>query len=290
MAYSRRMCSSEIESTKELIINYKEFVAFDIETTGLSPLKGDSIIEIGAVKIVNGEFSERFHSMVDPEMAIPYRITQLTGICDEDVEGWPTYKDVLKSFKEFVGGSVLIAHNAKFDMSFIQHFGNKIAVEFDQPYVDTLKLSRYVLRELESHKLNLVAEHLNIRQKSHHRADDDARVCGEIFLCLSGELKKEIKQELDYKNDHKNKDTSTSGETVNSDYLGIKKIAYWEKGNLQRIYVNGISFTAFFDINRMQWVEKSQQVDLKLLHHSVCNLLGVTSYEEMSKFRGTKTA
>lgn len=274
MAYSRKTSSNEIDTTRELVKKHNEFIAFDIETTGMSALKGDSIIEIGAVKIKDGKMTEVFHSMINPQIRIPYRITELTGISDEDVADSPTFKEVLQEFKAFVGETVLVAHNAKFDMGFIQYYGEKISIEFNQPYLDTLKISRYILKDLESHKLNLVANHLEIKQNNHHRADDDARVCGEIFLALAAVLCKEPEPKMT---------KATRG-------LKIKKISYWEKGTLKRIYVNGSTFTAFFDINKMEWVDKTNELDLELLQTTVCELLGASTCEEIANFRGTKSA
>jgi DNA polymerase-3 subunit alpha (Gram-positive type) len=271
MAYSRKPNFAEINKIRDLIRKYNEFVAFDIETTGLSAKNGDRIIEIGAVKIKNGKVIEVFHGLINPGIKIPYRITELTGLTDRDVKNSPKFEKVLAEFKAFVGDLVLVAHNAKFDLGFIEHYGTLIDIEFNQPSIDTVQMSRYLLTDLDSHKLNFVAERLKVRQDSHHRADDDARVCGEIFIKLSEMLKCEAVSD---KSD------------VTSD-LKIKKVSYWEKGELKRIYVNGFSFTAFFDINKMEWVDKTNALNLKALHEKVCAMLGVKSYEEIAEFRGT---
>lgn len=110
-------------------IDDAEFVAFDIETTGLDK-KEDAIIEIGAVKIKNGEIIDKFDTFVDPERYISYDITQLTGISNEMVVGQPTIDIALMKFKEFIGNSVLIAHNAQFDMSFIRNNAVKLGIKF----------------------------------------------------------------------------------------------------------------------------------------------------------------
>jgi DNA polymerase III epsilon subunit family exonuclease len=274
MAYSRKPNLTEINKVKDLLRKHNEFVAFDIETTGLSAKNGDSIIEIGAVKIKNGKVIDVFHSMINPGIRIPYRITQLTGITDSDVKNSANFRIVLPAFKAFTKELVLVAHNAKFDLGFIQHYGALIDEEFNQPHIDTVQMSRYLLTDLESHKLNLVAERLQITQKLHHRADDDARVCGEIFMKLSEMLKKEA----DFEKEDKNSD------------LKIKKVSYWERGEFKRIYVNGNTFTAFFDINNMEWVDKTNALNLEDIHKKVCEMIGVKSYEEIAKFRGTVSA
>jgi DNA polymerase-3 subunit alpha (Gram-positive type) len=270
MAYSRKPNLTEINKTRDLIKKYNEFVSFDIETTGLSAKNGDRIIEIGAVKIKSGKVIDVFHSLINPGIKIPYRITELTGLTDKDVKNSPRFEKVLTDFKAFTEDLVLVAHNAKFDLGFIEHYGAFIDIEFKQPFIDTVQMSRYLLTDLESHKLNLVAERLNVSQNNHHRADDDARVCGEIFTKLSEILKSEAAED---------KEATTSD-------LRIKKISYWEKGELKRIYVNGLSFTAFFDINKMGWVDKTNELNLEALHDKVCGMLGVKSYEEIAEFRG----
>lgn len=270
MAYSRKPNFDEINRTRDLIRKHNEFVSFDIETTGLSAKSGDRIIEIGAVKIKDGEVVDVFHSMVNPDIRIPYRITELTGITDEDVENSPRVEEVLQEFKAFTENLILVAHNAKFDLGFIEYYGALTDIEFNEPYVDTVQMSRYLLTDLDSHKLNCVADRLKIRQDSHHRAHDDARVCGEIFIELSKMLKEEAAV-------HR-KDTASD--------LKIKKISYWEKGELKRIYVNGMSFTVFFDINKMEWVDKSNALNLEALHEKVCAMLGVKNYEGIAGFRG----
>lgn len=270
MEYSRVPNICEINKTRDLIEKYNEFVSFDLETTGLSAKNGDRIIEIGAVKIKNGRIIDAFHSLINPGIKLPYRITELTGITDEDVMDSPKFEKVLPEFKAFAENLVLVAHNARFDMGFIEHYGALIDLNFDQPYIDTVQMSRYLLTDLTSHKLNLVAERLKVRQDCYHRGDDDARVCGEIFIKLSEMLKSEA---------------AARKSDIASD-LKIKKISYWERNGLKRIYVNGSSFTAFFDINKMEWVDKTNSLNLEAINEKVCTMLGVKSYEEIARFRG----
>ena len=162
-----------------------EYVVFDIETTGLSP-KNDKITEIGAVKIRNYEIIDTFSQLINPEIDIPEKIQGLTGISNEMVSNMPKIESVLPQFLEFIGGSVLVAHNATFDISFIKESCNNLDMELNNPVLDTLELTRRLFPQLKRHKLNIVAKHLNIKLENHHRAVDDSLATGEILLkCLN---------------------------------------------------------------------------------------------------------
>ena len=167
-----------------------EMVVFDIETTGLSN-KTSKIIEIGAVKIKNGEIVDRMDTFVDPECPISEEITNLTSITDEMVKGAPKEAEALKIFFDFVGEDMLIAHNANFDAGFIRVAAERCGMPFTNTYLDTLGLSRYVNPELTKHKLNIIAEHYGIEQLHHHRADDDAEVLAKIFFVMLERLRSE---------------------------------------------------------------------------------------------------
>ena len=160
---------------------FDDFVVFDIETTGLSP-KNNKITEIGAIKIINGEIAESYSQLINPGVVIPELIVKLTGITDEMVAEKPNISEVLPSFKEFIGDSVLVAHNATFDMGFIRENYKAINVSIDNPVLDTLELSRAVFPRLKSHKLNLIAKHLKVDLLNHHRAVDDALATANILL------------------------------------------------------------------------------------------------------------
>ncbi|MDY0234467.1 MAG: PolC-type DNA polymerase III [Gudongella sp.] len=158
-----------------------DFVVFDIETTGLSP-KNNRITEIGAIKIINGEIAESYSQLINPGVQIPELIVKLTGITDEMVAEKPSISEVLPSFKEFIGTSVLVAHNAAFDMGFIRENVKALDIIIDNPVLDTLELSRAVFPTLKSHKLNLIAKHLKVDLLNHHRAVDDALATATILL------------------------------------------------------------------------------------------------------------
>ncbi len=156
------------------------FIVFDLETTGFSPIK-DKIIEIGAVKVKKGKITERFSTFVNPQIPIPFKITQLTSITDAMVLDAPPIEEVLPRFLEFVGDGVLVAHNASFDVSFIEQNCRYQDIQPDFTSVDTVAMARVLLPTLSRFKLNIVAKALNISLENHHRAVDDAGATAEIF-------------------------------------------------------------------------------------------------------------
>ncbi len=157
------------------------YIVFDLETTGFSAIK-DKIIEIGAVKVVNGEVVDRFSTFVNPKRPIPFEITQLTGITDEMVIESPDIETILPQFLEFAGDGVLVAHNAGFDIGFIEQNCRYQEIAPHFVYVDTVALARVLLPTLSRYKLNVVAKALGIPLENHHRAVDDAKATAEIFM------------------------------------------------------------------------------------------------------------
>ena len=156
------------------------FVVFDLETTGFSAAK-NKIIEIGAVKVVNGSITERFSTFVNPKVPIPYEIEQLTHITDDMVLDAPMIHEILPQFMEFCQNAVMVAHNADFDMSFIRHNCDLLGLECEKTVLDTVALARVLLPSLNRFKLNTIAKALNISLENHHRAVDDAACTAEIF-------------------------------------------------------------------------------------------------------------
>ena len=157
------------------------FVVFDIETTGFSSVK-DKIIEIGAVKVENGKIVSRYSTFVNPEVPIPFEITKLTSITDAMVIDAPKIENVLPEFMEYVGDAVLVAHNAGFDVGFIEENCKRLGIERKLMSVDTVALARVLLPTLSRYKLNVVAKTLGISLENHHRAVDDAGATAEIFV------------------------------------------------------------------------------------------------------------
>ena len=167
-----------------------EFAVFDIETTGLSAATC-KITEIGAVIVQNGEVKGKFNSFVNPGVHIPENITELTGITDEMVADAPPISEVLKDFFEFIGDRMLVAHNASFDTGFIRFAAEENGIPFENPYLDTVAMSRYMNPDLRNHKLDTLAKHYKLGDFNHHRASDDAEMLAAIFTCMSERLKEE---------------------------------------------------------------------------------------------------
>ena len=158
-----------------------EFVAFDLETTGLSSLK-EVIIEIGAVILKDGEVVDTFQTFVDPKRRLEPKIIELTGITDSMLVGAPDIAEVLPEFLRFCGGRPLVAHNADFDVGFLTAACERLNLPFDPTYIDTLVLSQNLMPQLSKHKLNIVADALSLPDFNHHRASDDALTCGYLYL------------------------------------------------------------------------------------------------------------
>ncbi|MBE6541617.1 MAG: PolC-type DNA polymerase III [Ruminococcaceae bacterium] len=167
-----------------------EFAVFDIETTGLSATTC-KITEIGAVIVQNGEIKGKFNSFVNPGVPIPQNITELTGITDEMVADAPPVKDVLVEFFKFIGNRMLVAHNASFDTGFIRQAAEESGLPFENPYLDTVAVSRYMNPTIKNHKLDTLAKHYKLGEFNHHRASDDAEMLAAIFTCMSERLKEE---------------------------------------------------------------------------------------------------
>ena len=164
------------------------FVVFDLETTGLNnnPAMGkmDSIIELGAVKIINGEMREKFSTFVACKERLSNEIINLTGIHDEDLVGAPPVEKVLADFFKFTDGAYLVGHNVNFDYRFVRHYGEQNGYMFDKKMFDTLLLAQDVLRgKLPNYKLNSVADYYGF-DFNHHRAFDDACVTAKVFIEL----------------------------------------------------------------------------------------------------------
>ena len=165
------------------------YCVLDLETTGLSA-KTEKITEIGIMKIKNGEVLEKFCEFVNPEKPIPQKVQEVTNITDDMVADSPTIEELFPKVLEFIKGSVLVAHNAAFDIGFLKNVAKGLGYEFDYTYVDTLPLARRLYPDLKKHKLGKIAEHLKIKVEVAHRALDDVDTTVKILNVMMEELKK----------------------------------------------------------------------------------------------------
>ena len=183
-----------VDDIKDIVENDKgqsvdaPCVVFDIETTGFSPTR-DRIIEIGAVKVIEGKIVDRYSSLVNPDVPIPFKIENITGINDEMVMGAPMIDVILPEFLKFCEGCILVAHNASFDVGFIQTKAEEQGISTHFTVIDTVGLARMLLPNISKYKLNVVAKALNVSLEHHHRAVDDAEATAEIFVKFIAMLK-----------------------------------------------------------------------------------------------------
>ena len=164
-----------------------EYVAFDLETTGLTP-RHDRIIEIGAVVMKDGVELDRFQTFVDPECRLSKEVSELTGITDDMLRGAPKIETVLPKLIDFIGGRPLVAHNARFDACFVTRECERLGIPYELNAIDTLILSQNLLPHLNKYKLDVVAKEFNLGDFNHHRAADDAVICGQILHKLFAKL------------------------------------------------------------------------------------------------------
>ncbi len=176
-----------VDDLKDIVTNSKgqkldcACVVFDIETTGFSPV-ADKIIEIGAVRVEDGKIVGRFSTFVNPKTPIPFRIETLTHINDSMVMDAPTIETVLPEFMKFCEGAVMVAHNAGFDMSFIERNCQLQGIQREFTVADTVAMARFLLPGLNRFKLDTVAKAVGVSLENHHRAVDDAECTAQIFV------------------------------------------------------------------------------------------------------------
>lgn len=158
------------------------FVAFDLETTGVLP-GVDRIVEIGAVRFVNGQIDAVYSTLVDPKIPIPEAASRVNGIFQDMVEGKPCIETLLPSFAEFCGNDPMVAHNAAFDFQFLVSDIKKFESPAPKGHVlDTFGMAKKVFPGLANYKLGTLVQHLEIPAGQFHRAEEDASYCGHLFI------------------------------------------------------------------------------------------------------------
>lgn len=162
----------------------KDYVAFDLETTGLSP-ETDQIIEIGALKVKDGKVVDRFMEFVKPDIKISPMITNITGITNEMVVDARDTQEIMKDFVDFCGDYVLVGHNIMFDYKFCKIYANKYGYVFEKRGIDTLKIARKIHKDLESKSLGVLCEHYEIVNQAAHRAYHDALATAKLYQCMA---------------------------------------------------------------------------------------------------------
>jgi DNA polymerase-3 subunit alpha (Gram-positive type) len=165
------------------VLSETDFVVFDVETTG-AKVPPCRITEIGAFRVSGGKIVDEYQTLINPLMPIPAFISELTGISDEMVRSAPEFHEVADEFLEFVGDSVLVAHNAQFDIRFINHEIGKVfdGYRLGNPHLCTVQLSRRLLPNIDNHRLHTVADYYSITIENRHRAGDDALATAKIFV------------------------------------------------------------------------------------------------------------
>lgn len=209
-----------------------EYCVFDLETTGISP-KTEKITEIGAIKIKNGEVIDTFECFVNPEKPIPEKVVEITHITDDMVKDAKTIEEILPDFLEFVGDSVLVAHNAEFDIGFIKHNAKNQNLNFDNTYIDTLKLAKDLFPDYKKFKLGIIADKLGIKVDVAHRALDDVKTLVQVFEVMLKMLKdKNVKTLKDIDEIFANGNNGDAYKKLESyhaiilakDYVGLKNL------------------------------------------------------------------
>ncbi|XEC97145.1 PolC-type DNA polymerase III [Paenibacillus tarimensis] len=231
------------------------YVVFDIETTGLSIIN-NKIIELAGVKMKEGKEIDRFSTFINPHEKIPYHIQQLTSISDDMVADAPELAPKLREFVEFIGDSVLVAHNARFDMGFIQAACKSIGLpELTNPVLDTLELARFIHPAMKNHRLNTLADKYKISLENHHRAIDDSLALGGILFGLIQDAAARNITGLHQLNDYVGLDISNSRPF----HCGIYALNAAGKKNLFRLI--SLSHTEYF--KRVACIPKSKLTEMR---------------------------
>ncbi len=240
-----------------------EYCVLDIETTGLS-YRREKITELGAIKIKNGEIIDTFECFVNPEKPIPYDVISVTHITDDMVRDAETIDKVLPKFIEFAGDSVLVAHNANFDIGFLIHFAEEQGLRLDNTYIDTLALARDMFPDYKKFKLGIIAENLGIRVDVAHRALDDVKTLVKVFEVMLKNLKE------------KNVKTVNEIESVYSDKIDLKHLPTYHAIILTKNYVGLKNLYKLISFSHLDYFYKKPKIP-RSLYKKYCEGLMIGS-------------
>ena len=180
--------SSIVTNPNNQNIDDTTYCVLDLETTGFSAV-ADRITEVGIMKVKNGEVLEEFSEFVNPQRHIPERVTEVTNITDDMVKDAPTIEELFPRILEFIKGSVLVAHNADFDIGFLIQNAKRLGYDFEYPYIDTLAMARAIFPNFTKYKLGKIADNLGIKVEVAHRALDDVDTTVKVFNVMMKEIK-----------------------------------------------------------------------------------------------------
>lgn len=228
-------------------------VVADVETTGFSRDKGASLLEIGAVKldVMNAKILDKFTSFIRPQSnfgKVPAKITELTGITQQDADGAPEQEEVMEAFRFFIASYPLVFHNADFDWSFLQPALLEIGTHPINPILDTLAMSHSLHPEIKKHGLKELTEYYGHPIVGHHRAVIDAKYTAALYVKMRAELLSAPLpiQEMEIK--------VAPAPMYSANDLNISRVKYWKNGKRERIYVTTKNVVFYYDIPRRQWV------------------------------------
>lgn len=273
------------------LLKRPHFVVLDLETTGYSPQKGGRIIQIGAVRVVNGEIRDRFSTLVNPDLKIPKKITELTGITNEDVANKPTIYQVLPEFYRFIGDAVIVGHNVEFDWDrFLVPFFEKVSIFPKNETLCTMKLFKKVMpdRGRGGYRLDAMCEILDVPLENHHQALDDTITTAK---CLIHFIRQFVPESLK----HPNRFVFKPG-MIEHTPIQVKQVKYWEKKKnkremYRRLYVRlstGSEWgTVFFDIPTQSWGNKDfpLPLDFEKVEQAVLRFLRLNNRNDFINFR-----
>lgn len=232
------------------------YCVFDLETTGLS-YRTEKITEIGVMKIKNGEVIDTFSCFVNPEKHIPEKVTDVTNITDDMVKDADTIDVVLPKLLEFFGDSVLVAHNADFDIGFLKFNANILGLEFNNTYLDTLKLAKMLFPDYKKYKLGIIAEKLGIKVEVAHRALDDVDTTVKVFNVMIDMLKEKGAKTID--------DIDIVGPDKESEKNAYKKLPSYHAIILAKNYVGLKNLYKLISYSHLHYFYKKPRI-LKSLY------------------------